>query len=55
MTFKDWAGEILEMKRGLGMEHVGLGTDGGGHLPKLIDGYRDVCDLTKLVVAMKEI
>ncbi len=38
-----------------GMEHVGLGTDGGGTLPQLIDGYRDVRDLSKLVAAMREI
>ena len=29
-TFMDWALEILQMKKRLGMEHVGLGTDGGG-------------------------
>ncbi len=55
MTFKDWAGEIFEMKRRLGMEHVGLGTDGGGHLSRLIEGYRDVRDLIKLVNAMQEL
>ncbi len=55
MSFLDWAGEILEMKRRLGMEHVGLGTDGGGHLSKLIEGYRDVRDLVRLVKAMREV
>ena len=40
VTFLDWAKEILEMKKRLGMEHVGLGTDGGGNLPSLIEGYR---------------
>lgn len=55
MTFLDWAKEILKMKNRLGMEHAGLGTDGGGHLPKLIDGYRDVRDLTKLVTAMRDV
>lgn len=54
MTFLDWAGEILEMKRRLGMEHVGLGTDGGGHLSRLIEGYRDVKDLVQLAKAMQE-
>jgi microsomal dipeptidase-like Zn-dependent dipeptidase len=34
---------------------VGLGTDGGGHLPALIEGYRDVRDLAKLVRAMEEV
>jgi microsomal dipeptidase-like Zn-dependent dipeptidase len=55
ITFSDWAKEILEMKSRLGMEHVGLGTDGGGNLPRLIEGYRDVRDLVKLEVAMQEI
>jgi microsomal dipeptidase-like Zn-dependent dipeptidase len=55
VTFLDWAKEILEMKKRLGMEHVGLGTDGGGHLPGLIEGYRDVRDLVKLATAMEEV
>jgi microsomal dipeptidase-like Zn-dependent dipeptidase len=55
VIFLDWAKEILEMKNRLGMEHVGLGTDGGGNLPSLIEGYRDVCDLLKLVKAMQEV
>jgi membrane dipeptidase len=55
MTFLDWALEVLEMKKRLGMEHVGLGTDGGGHLSRLIEGYRDVGDLKKLVSTMEEI
>jgi len=55
MSFLDWAGEILEMKRRLGMEHVGLGTDGGGHLSRLIEGYRDVMDLVQLAKAMQEV
>jgi len=55
MTFLDWAREILEMKRHIGMEHVGLGTDGGGHLIRRVNGYRDVRDLPKLMKAMEEI
>jgi membrane dipeptidase len=55
VTFLDWATEILEMKKRLGMEHVGLGTDGGGGLPKFIEGYRDVGDLVHLAKAMKEV
>jgi microsomal dipeptidase-like Zn-dependent dipeptidase len=43
------------MKRRLGMAHVGLGTDGGGSLPDLIEGYRDVRDLVRLVAAMQEV
>jgi microsomal dipeptidase-like Zn-dependent dipeptidase len=55
VTFSDWTKEILEMKKRLGMEHVGLGTDGGGGLPGFIEGYRDICDLIKLVKAMQEV
>ena len=55
VTFLDWAKEILEMKKRLGMEHVGLGTDGGGGLPGFIEAYRDICDLIKLVKAMQEV
>jgi microsomal dipeptidase-like Zn-dependent dipeptidase len=43
------------MKHRLGMEHVGLGTDGGGNLPSLIEGYRDIVDLSKLAKAMQEV
>jgi len=53
-TFQDWAREIAEMKKRIGMEHVGLGTDGGGGLPGFISGYRDVRDLVYLVRAMQE-
>ena len=42
------------MKKNLGMDHVGLGTDGGGNLPRLIRGYRDVGDLPRLATAMQE-
>ena len=34
---------------------LGLGTDGGGHLPRLIEGYRDIRDLAHLAAAMQEI
>ena len=54
-TFADWAGEILEMKKRLGMDHVGLGTDGGGSIPRFIAGYRDVRDLPRLAGAMREV
>jgi microsomal dipeptidase-like Zn-dependent dipeptidase len=53
ITFLDWAKEILEMKKRFGMEHVGLGTDGGGSLPGLIEGYRDIGDLPKLIEGMQ--
>jgi membrane dipeptidase len=54
-TFMDWAQEILEMKKRLGMEHVGLGTDGGGGLPDFIKGYSDLRDLRKLASAMANV
>ena len=53
-TFLDWAKEIAEMKKRIGIEHVGLGPDGGGHLPDRVIGYKDVADLTKLAAAMIE-
>ncbi len=55
-TFLDWAKEILEMKNRLGIDHVGLGTDGMS-VPSfdLIEGYRDIRDLVHLVRAMQEI
>ncbi len=43
------------MKKRLGMEHVGLGTDGGGHLSRFVDGFKDVGDLVHLVKAMQEL
>ena len=46
--------EILEMKKRIGMEHVGLGTDGGGGIPRFVEGYRDIRDLSHLVKAMQE-
>ena len=55
VTFLNWAKETLEMKKRLGMDHVGLGTDGGGQIPSLIEGYRDVRDLNHLVAAMQEV
>ena len=54
-TFSDWAREILEMKKKLGIDPVGLGTDGGGNIPRLIEGYRDVGDLPKLATAMEKV
>jgi membrane dipeptidase len=55
VTFSDWAKEILEMKKRLGMGHVGLGTDGGGHLSGFVDGFKDVGDLVHLAKAMQEL
>jgi microsomal dipeptidase-like Zn-dependent dipeptidase len=53
-TFRDWAREIMEMKKRIGMEHVGLGTDGGGGIPRFVKGYRDIRDLSQLVKAMQD-
>jgi membrane dipeptidase len=52
-SFDDWAGEIAQMKSRLGMDHVALGTDGGGMMPGLIASYRDYRDLPKLATAMR--
>ena len=54
-TFGDWAREILEVKKRMGIEHVGLGTDGGGGLPARIMGYRNILDLPKLAAAMLKV
>jgi membrane dipeptidase len=53
-TFNDWAKEIRLMKNRLGIEHVSLGTDGGGTLPKRISGYRDIRNLVDLAISMKD-
>jgi microsomal dipeptidase-like Zn-dependent dipeptidase len=36
------------------MEHVGLGTDGGGGIPRFVQDYRDIRDLSQLVKAMQD-
>ena len=53
-TFDDWAADLMAMKKRIGMDHVGLGTDGGGGLGEVVEGYRDVRDLGKLARAMGE-
>lgn len=53
-TISDWATEILVMKQNLGIEHVGLGTDGGGYYQPM-DEYHDERDLEKLGTAMLEV
>jgi membrane dipeptidase len=54
-TFQDWALELLEMKRRLGVANLGIGTDGGGSLPALVQGYQDVRDLATLARTMRGI
>jgi microsomal dipeptidase-like Zn-dependent dipeptidase len=53
--FRGWANELMEMKHNLGIQHVGIGTDGGGSLPDLITGYHDVRNLAQLIAAMQEV
>jgi microsomal dipeptidase-like Zn-dependent dipeptidase len=52
--FRNWAGEIRLIADEIGIEHVGLGTDGGGigNAAPLINGYSSVLDLPNLVAAM---
>ena len=54
-TLLDWAHEIVKMKRRLGIEHVGLGTDGGGNLPRKVKGWESILSLPKLIMAMEEV
>jgi microsomal dipeptidase-like Zn-dependent dipeptidase len=56
-TFLDWAREALAMKQRLGIDHIGLGTDSGGLLKtsRVIEGYKDIRDITKLADAMLEV
>ena len=53
-TFQAWAKELFEMKKRLGMEHIGLGTDDGGRLPSTVKGYRDTGSLGNLARAMMD-
>ena len=51
-TLLDWAEENYEMKQRLGSGHIALGTDGGGVLPGMVDGYSSILDLPALIDAM---
>jgi len=53
-TIRDWANEMLEMKKKIGSEHIGIGTDGGGYF-RPVSGYNDVRDLGKLAEALMEV
>ena len=57
VTFLDWAKEVLAMKQRLGMDHIGLATDSGGlsKTSRVIEGYKDIRDMTKLADAMLEV
>lgn len=50
-----WAEEILRMKTRLGIEHCGLGTDGGGNLPRTVEGWTAIASLPNLIGAMREV
>jgi membrane dipeptidase len=53
-TIEDWARETVEIKRRIGIEHVALGTDGGGGVPRRVasyDGYRDLGRLADALAA----
>lgn len=52
-TLNHWAEEIVLMKSRLGIEHCGLGTDGGGGLPRFIQGWNSIAALPALVDAMR--
>lgn len=51
-TIRDWARENFQLKEKLGVEHIALGTDGGGQLPAMVDGYTSILDIPKLIAAM---
>lgn len=52
LTIRDWARENFEIKKRFGAAHIALGTDGGGQLPDMVDGYTSILDLPKLIAAM---
>lgn len=54
LTLADWAREIVLMKKRLGVAHVGVGTDGGGGLPALVQGYAGVQDLGALALELRK-
>jgi membrane dipeptidase len=54
-TVTQWAEEIRRMKTQLGIEHCGLGTDGGGNLPRTVEGWDSIASLPNLIRAMREV
>lgn len=54
-TLRHWAEEIVEFKKRLGIEHVGLGTDGGGNLSRKVKGWQSIMSLSRLIGAMREV
>jgi len=53
-TIRAWANELLETTKKIGIEHIGIGTDGGG-IPQLVSGYNDERDLRKLAEALTDV
>ncbi len=53
-TLRHWADEIVQMKARLGIAHCGLGTDGGGGLPRLVSGWESIASLPRLMDAMRD-
>jgi membrane dipeptidase len=53
-TLKHWAEEIVLMKARLGIEHCGLGTDGGGGLPRFVKGWGSIASLPDLIGEMRD-
>lgn len=51
-NIRDWARENYEIKKRFGARHVALGTDGGGQLPAMVEGYTSILDLPRLIAAM---
>jgi membrane dipeptidase len=51
-TLAHWAAEVATMKSRLGIEHCGLGTDGGGGLPRLVEGWDSIASWPALASAM---
>jgi len=54
-TFRDWAMELMEMKKRIGIDHIGIGTDDGGKLPQTVKGYEDIRSLGNLIKALSDI
>lgn len=52
-TILDWANETLMLKNRFGINHIGLGTDSGGALPGLVDGWVNIMSLTDLATTMQ--
>lgn len=51
-TLKSWVDVIFLMKKRLGIDHIGLGTDSSG-LPQLVDGWDSISSLPYLLIELK--